>query len=144
VVYIFSRTTVRQWKKGFTSDNTVLKNGLSVVLENNTQTRYLINRNFRDYGEVTSDAFSKLLDTSYPNSIKLAVDKLSQINVQTCINDEYWVSMGFERDYYLLCRFDVVVGVYSRSGDSVTPITPIYRQELLDLVTRNNLTTRVL
>jgi len=144
-VLIFSRTTARQWKKGLTSENTTIQSGLSVIMPQSNDIRALVNLNFRNYVEISQSSVAPMLETTYHNSLKGAIDSISRKgSIQECITDEYWISLGYNDDEYLVCRFNVVVGVYSYRNDSVYSLTPLYRQELLDLVTRNNLNTRVL
>lgn len=140
-VCIYSRIPQRQFKKGFCNENTHLLNGMSLILK--TVDKNVADTLIRDTLRPDGDLIQMMVDTPYTNSVRLAAVASQSNRVQTCVSEVYWVSRTFVDDEFILFRYEVPVGSYNLVTDEITPITAVYQQELIDLVNRLNLQTKV-
>jgi hypothetical protein len=140
-VSVFHRRPARQWKKGLCQENSSFVCG-SRLLFNKLESTIRENGFRSRMSRSVKPSFETVKALLAPRQVFNFYAFVSSDDFQSCINDEFWVSKTWNDECFAFFRFDIPIG-FSING-KIKALCPDFRQELLDLVTRNNLNFEVI
>lgn len=139
-VLMYSRRPLRQWKKGFTSENTAMFDLSGLTCLPLTGDSSLTVR-YKNPLRISIDMrnLKSLAQTEYPKILSLDSFTFLDTQLQKCLTSEFWISRTFQDKEITLFKFDTPLGVFNTETKSLRPFLPVFRQEAVDFVNRNGL-----
>lgn len=141
---VYSRLPNRQWRKGLTSDNTLVEDPMYSLLSeipNRNNFKLHIERIDRYGIKILYNLFIQ----DYAGSVEKALQDIQELDLLSrAISKDYWIGCFLEEDKpFILYRHSIPVAFYNNKIDTLIPISKVYLQEITDFCNRFNLTAKI-
>lgn len=142
---IYERFPNRQWQKGVCAGNTKLSSVISqAIVESLPRASWFEVKGRSKFSYDLSSLFN-LFVPSYPKDFMEAIKEIKAKKLMSrALNKSYFLSLfPNEETQFVLYRFDVPVAYYNEGKDSFKLISKMYRQEIIDFCSRQQLDSKI-
>lgn len=143
---IYERSPQRQWQKGLCSNNTRLYNVIKDL-----SAKFLPRSLFFELAPnrmtigMSIESIYNLFLGHPANSFLAAISEIKEKNLlsRSFSKSCYLFQIPSKEPEYILFRFEIPLAVYKENSNSFKLLSEVYRQEVLDLINRQDLNSKI-